>query len=51
MQELLQEKTDIEYIALVNRDFHSIQTVELGNTMILVAVWVEETRLIDNIWI
>ncbi len=51
MQELLQEKTDIEYIALVNRDFHSIQTVELGNTMILVAVWVGETRLIDNIWI
>jgi len=51
MQELLQEETDIEYIALVDRDFHSIQTVELGNTMILVAVWVGGTRLIDNIWI
>ena len=42
---------EIEYIALVNRQFISIERVELGNTIILLAVRVGKTRLIDNIWI
>jgi pantoate--beta-alanine ligase len=42
---------DIEYVAFVNRQFQSIKTVEIGNTMILVAGRVGSTRLIDNLWI
>ena len=42
---------EVEYIALVNRQFVAIERVELGNTIILVAGRVGETRLIDNIWI
>jgi pantoate--beta-alanine ligase len=42
---------EVEYVALVNRQFVSIERVELGNTIILVAGKVGETRLIDNIWI
>lgn len=42
---------DVEYVALVNRHFEAIDEVELGNTMILVAGMVGNTRLIDNLWI
>ncbi len=42
---------DVEYVELVNRQFQPIQRVELGNTIILVAVSVGKTRLIDNLWI
>jgi pantoate--beta-alanine ligase len=42
---------DIEYIAIVNRDFDKIDQIELKNTMILVAVKIGTTRLIDNIWV
>jgi len=42
---------DIEYISIVNRDFQKISSIELGNTIILVAVKVGTPRLIDNIWI
>ncbi|MEA3492150.1 MAG: pantoate--beta-alanine ligase [Campylobacterota bacterium] len=48
---LLREVDSIEYIVIVDRDFHKIDRVEIGNTMILVAAWVGRTRLIDNIWI
>lgn len=44
-------KLDIEYIAFVNRQFEEIDTIELGNSIILIAVKVGTTRLIDNIWI
>jgi pantoate--beta-alanine ligase len=50
MQSILETETKIEYISIVNRDFHAIELIELGNSMILVAVWVGKTRLIDNIW-
>jgi len=42
---------DIEYISIVNRDFQQIQTIELGNSIILLAVKVGTPRLLDNIWI
>ncbi len=45
------ENIDIEYIAIVNRKFDKIDTIELKNTMILVAVKIGNTRLIDNIWV
>jgi len=50
MQSILETETKIEYISIVNRDFQAIEEIELGNSMILVAVWVGKTRLIDNIW-
>lgn len=42
---------EIEYIAFVNRNFQEISTIVLGNSIILVAVKLGTTRLIDNIWI
>ena len=51
MYKLLEEGTRVEYIAITNREFKSLEEVELGSTIILVASFVGETRLIDNIWI
>ena len=48
---VLEEVDRIEYIAIVDRDFKRLETVEIGDTIILVAAWVGKTRLIDNIWI
>ena len=42
---------EVEYVALVNRQFKNIKSVELGNTIILVAGRVGKTRLIDNLWV
>jgi pantoate--beta-alanine ligase len=42
---------DIDYIAIVNREFREIKRVEIGNSIILVAGYVGNTRLIDNIWV
>jgi len=42
---------EVEYVAVVNRQFKSIEHVELGNTIILVAGVVGTTRLIDNLWV
>jgi len=42
---------DIEYIAIVNQEFQQINQIEIGNTIILVAVKVGLPRLIDNIWL
>ena len=50
MAEVLIE-VEVEYIALVNRQFQAIDEVEIGNTIILVAAGVGSTRLIDNLWI
>jgi len=41
---------DVEYVAIVNRAFESLEKVVLGNTIILVAAKVGPTRLIDNVW-
>ena len=44
-------QVDVEYVALVNRQFKAIKKVEIGNTIILVAASVGKTRLIDNLWL
>jgi pantoate--beta-alanine ligase len=50
MRKVLSE-IEVEYVALVNRQFQAIKKVEIGNTIILVAGGVGSTRLIDNLWI
>ncbi len=42
---------EIEYIALVDREFREIESVEIKNSIILVASRVDNVRLIDNIWV
>ena len=41
----------LQYIAFVDRDFNYIDKIIPGNTVILIAAYVGNTRLIDNIWI
>ena len=45
------EPLKVDYIAIVDRNFKELTEVEIKNTIILVAAYVEKTRLIDNIWI
>jgi len=45
------DQFSIEYIAITNRKLQSIDTIELQNSIILVAIKIGNTRLIDNIWI
>lgn len=51
MLEVLSEANEVEYIAIVNREFKALKEIEIGNTIILVAAWVGKPRLIDNLWI
>ncbi|MEY3001655.1 MAG: pantoate--beta-alanine ligase [Pseudomonadota bacterium] len=51
MEAVLKEADSIEYVAIVDRVFRALDTVQIGNTMILVAVRVGGVRLIDNVWI
>ncbi len=41
----------VEYVAIVSRDFKYLKQIEIGNTIILVEAIVGTTRLLDNIWI
>ena len=50
MREILRP-TDIEYVAIVDRAFDKLETIEIDNSIILVAAKVGTTRLIDNMWI
>jgi len=52
MTEVLSSKSiEIEYISITNREFKSINTIDVKKSIILVAVKIGSTRLIDNIWI
>ncbi len=51
MLTVLEETDQVEYVAIVDREFNALDTVEIGNTIILVAAWVGKPRLIDNLWI
>lgn len=42
---------EVEYVAIVNRDFQEIKEIEIKNTIILIVVRFGQTRLLDNIWI
>ncbi len=42
---------EVEYVAVLNRDFELIEKVEIGNSVILVEAVVGKTRLLDNIWL
>lgn len=44
------ENLDLEYIAIVDREFNELQKVELGNTIILIVARFGSTRLLDNMW-
>jgi len=48
---LSSEIIEIEYIAITDRQFKSIEKIDIQNSIILVAVKLGKTRLIDNIWI
>ncbi|GIT98991.1 pantoate--beta-alanine ligase [Sulfurovum sp. TSL1] len=48
---VLEETDKVEYVAIVDRAFNALDTIEIGNTIILVAAWVGKPRLIDNMWI
>jgi len=50
MFEILQP-LEIEYVALLNRDFEMIDEIEIGKSVILVEAIVGKTRLLDNIWL
>jgi len=41
----------LQYIAFVDRDFNFIEKIKKGNTIILIAAFIGNTRLIDNIFI
>lgn len=52
MQEVLaSEQIEIEYIAITDRELHNLETIMIQNSIILIAVKIGTTRLIDNIWI
>jgi len=42
---------DIEYIAIVNKEFNELRTIEPSNTIILIVARFGNTRLLDNIWL
>ncbi len=42
---------DVEYVAIVDRDFNEIKEIELKNTIILIVAKFGNTRLLDNIWL
>ena len=42
---------EVEYVAIVNREFDEITVIEPKNTIILVVARFGNTRLLDNIWL
>lgn len=47
----LHEDLQVEYVALLKRDFSTIETIIKDNSIILIAIKIGTTRLIDNIWV
>lgn len=42
---------EVEYVAVVNRQFKEIETIQLKNSIILIVVRFGSTRLLDNLWV
>ena len=52
MRTVLEADADqVEYAAVVNRAFEPVETVAIGDTILLVAAWVGKPRLIDTLWL
>ncbi len=51
MLNVLEDVDEVEYVAIVDREFNALEEVVIGNTIVLVAAWVGKPRLIDNLWI
>ena len=47
----IMQTLDVEYVAIVNREFNEINLIEPKNTIILVVAKFGNTRLLDNIWL
>ena len=45
------EPLKVDYIEIVDKNLKQIENIELGNSIILVAAYVGNTRLIDNLWV
>ena len=51
IMDALCEVDNIEYVAIVDRSFQEIDSVVIGGSIILIAAWVGQPRLIDNLWV
>lgn len=45
------ETLDVEYVAIVDREFNEIDTIQIDNTIILIVARFGNTRLLDNLWL
>lgn len=45
------QSLDVEYVAIVDKEFNEITTIEPKNTIILVVARFGKIRLLDNIWL
>ena len=45
------EPLKVDYVEIVDKNLKQIENIELGNSIILVAAYVGNTRLIDNLWV
>ena len=50
MKNILKDQ-DIEYLAIVDREFNEIPRIQKNNTIILLVVRFGNTRLLDNLWV
>ena len=48
---LKKQDIEVEYFEIVDYEFNLLKKIEIGNTIILVAAKIANTRLIDNIWL
>jgi len=48
---LLDDKISIEYIEIIDHNINKLQSIQIDNSIILVAVKIGTTRLIDNLWL
>ncbi|MBY0540512.1 MAG: pantoate--beta-alanine ligase [Campylobacterales bacterium] len=47
----IMQTLDVEYVAIVDREFNELKIIEPKNTIILVVARFGNTRLLDNIWL